>query len=142
MEIRIRKPSFKYVAGQWLFFQMPEVSRWQWHPFTISSAPDDPYVSVHIRQVGDFTQAVGERLGATPQLAATLTVQSKSGLDGQDARNGCFVDITGARMDALPVIRIDGPYGAPAEDVFTCEMAILVGTGIGVTPFGSILKNI
>jgi NADPH oxidase len=142
MEIRIRKPSFKYVAGQWLFLQMPDVSHWQWHPFTISSAPDDPYVSVHIRQVGDFTKAVGERLGATPQLASSLTDQSKGGMRGQDARNGSFVDITGARVNSLPTIRIDGPYGAPAEDVFNCEMAILVGTGIGVTPFSSILKNI
>lgn len=142
MEIRFQKPSFKYVAGQWLFFQMPDVSRWQWHPFTISSAPDDPYISVHIRQVGDFTKAVGARLGATPELASSLTDTVKQGRMGEDARNGLFVDITGARVNSLPSVRIDGPYGAPAEDVFGCEMALLVGTGIGVTPFSSILKNV
>jgi len=32
MEFRINKPSFKYTAGQWLFIQIPEVSRFQWHP--------------------------------------------------------------------------------------------------------------
>lgn len=32
MELRIIKPSFKYTAGQWLFLQVPELSRWQWHP--------------------------------------------------------------------------------------------------------------
>jgi NADPH oxidase len=32
MELRIIKPSFKYTAGQWLFIQVPEISRWQWHP--------------------------------------------------------------------------------------------------------------
>ena len=32
MELRIVKPSFKYTAGQWLFIQIPELSRWQWHP--------------------------------------------------------------------------------------------------------------
>ncbi len=32
MELRIIKPSFKYVAGQWLFIQVPDVSGWQWHP--------------------------------------------------------------------------------------------------------------
>ena len=32
MELRIIKPSFKYVAGQWLFIQVPEISGWQWHP--------------------------------------------------------------------------------------------------------------
>lgn len=32
MELRIIKPSFKYVAGQWLFVQVPEISSLQWHP--------------------------------------------------------------------------------------------------------------
>jgi hypothetical protein len=31
----------------------------------------------------------------------------------------------------LPPVRIDGPYGAPAEDVFNHEVAVLVGAGIG-----------
>ena len=39
-------------------------------------------------------------------------------------------------------IRIDGPYGAPAEDVLDNEVAVLIGTGIGVTPWAAILKNI
>jgi NADPH oxidase len=42
----------------------------------------------------------------------------------------------------MPTLRIDGPYGAPAEDVFANEVAVLIGTGIGVTPFASILKHI
>ncbi|CAH7673330.1 NADPH oxidase A [Phakopsora pachyrhizi] len=142
MEIRLKKPSFQYVAGQWLFFQMPEVSSWQWHPFTISSAPDDPYISIHVRQVGDFTRAVGERLGATPQLAATLTADVKKGKLGENARDGEFVDISMPHNRPLPLVRIDGPYGAPAEDVFKCEYALMIGAGIGVTPFSSILKNI
>jgi hypothetical protein len=32
MEIRFKKPSMKYKAGQWLFLNVPDVSRWQWHP--------------------------------------------------------------------------------------------------------------
>lgn len=42
----------------------------------------------------------------------------------------------------MPKIRVDGPYGAPAEDVFNNEVAVLVGTGIGVTPFASVLKHL
>ena len=37
MELRITKPSFKYVAGQWLFLQIPDVSRFQWHPVRVPS---------------------------------------------------------------------------------------------------------
>jgi predicted ferric reductase len=36
MEVRFKKDSMKYKAGQWLFLNCPEVSRYQWHP--VSSA--------------------------------------------------------------------------------------------------------
>lgn len=141
MEIRFVKPSFKYKAGQWLFLNVPEVSQWQWHPFTISSAPDDPYVSVHVRQVGDFTCALGERLGATVSLAAQLTAEASKGNEkGFDPDE--FMDVSAVSGRPLPALKIDGPFGAPAEDVFKYEVALLVGAGIGVTPFASILKNI
>ncbi|KAG0144976.1 hypothetical protein CROQUDRAFT_672043 [Cronartium quercuum f. sp. fusiforme G11] len=134
IEIRMRKRSLKYVAGQWLFLQVPEISKFQWHPFTISSAPDDPFLSIHVRQVGDFTRALGERLGASSAFAAGLTGKGK-----KDE----FVEISQVKDSiSLPHIRIDGPYGAPAQDVFSCDVAVLIGAGIGVTPFSSILKNI
>jgi NADPH oxidase len=147
MELRIIKPSFKYTAGQWLFIQVPEISRWQWHPFTITSAPEDPYVSVHIRQVGDFTRALGDRLGAGPSVVAAMTSAAMKGAEIEDKNalgtRGDFVEIeSGAASRPLPAVRIDGPYGAPAEDVFDVEVAVLIGAGIGVTPFASILKHI
>lgn len=37
---------------------------------------------------------------------------------------------------------VDGPFGTASEDVFDYEVAMLVGAGIGVTPFASILKSI
>ena len=113
--------------------------------FTITSAPEDPYVSVHIRQVGDWTQALGERLGVGPSAVQAMTKAAMAGLekDEMTGTRGNFVEIeaTGASM-GLPSVRIDGPFGAPAEDVFNAEVAVLVGAGIGVTPFASILKHI
>ncbi|KAF9535390.1 NADPH oxidase isoform 1 [Crepidotus variabilis] len=146
MELRIAKPSFKYVAGQWLFIQIPELSRYQWHPFTITSAPEDPYVSVHIRQVGDWTRGLGERLGVGPNVVASMTQAAMKGAE-KDEKSGLlrgdFVELDQSAVSiTLPQVRIDGPYGAPAEDVFNCEVAVLIGAGIGVTPFASILKHI
>jgi len=146
--LRIIKPSFKYVPGQWLFIQIPDVSPYQWHPFTITSAPDDPYVSVHIRQVGDWTQALGERVGAGPSVVAALTAAAMKGaeLDEKGDYNlgrGDFVELDPDYGSHLPpAVRIDGPYGAPAEDFSNLEVAVLIGAGIGVTPFASILKHI
>ena len=131
MEIQFRKPSMKYRAGQWLFIQVPAVSSQQWHPFTITSCPFDPYISIHVRQVGDFTRALGDALGCGPSQAKEY--------DGLDPNGMYEIAPTGQE---LPQIKIDGPYGAPAEDVFDNEVAVLIGTGIGVTPWASVLKNI
>ncbi|KAI4240641.1 MAG: hypothetical protein L6R40_005008 [Gallowayella cf. fulva] len=132
MEIQFSKPSMKYKAGQWLLVNIPSVSTTQWHPFTITSCPFDPYVSIHIRQVGDWTRAVGDALGCGPAQAKELDSLDPSGV----------YEIALQNHQSMPDIRIDGPYGAPAEDVFDNEIAILIGTGIGITPWASILKNI
>jgi len=147
MELRIIKPSLKYSAGEWLFVQVPEVSKFQWHPFTITSAPEDPYISLHIRQVGDWTRALGERVGAGPSIVAALTQAALKGREKDEMNvvevRGEFIEVdVGTSVRTLPTIRLDGPFGAPAEDVFACEVAILIGAGIGVTPFASILKHI
>lgn len=132
MEIQFQKPSMKYKAGQWLFLQCPDVSTTQWHPFTITSCPFDPYVSVHVRQVGDFTRALGDALGCGPAQAKDLEGLDPNGMYEVALQNG----------QVMPQLKIDGPYGAPAEDVFENEIAVIIGTGIGVTPWASILKNI
>ncbi|KIW11268.1 hypothetical protein PV08_10568 [Exophiala spinifera] len=132
MEIQFQKPSMKYKAGQWLFINIPAVSSQQWHPFTITSCPFDPYISIHVRQVGDWTKAVGDALGCGPAQAKQFEVEGNNGI----------YEIALSAGQEMPAIRIDGPYGAPAEDVFDNEIAVLIGTGIGVTPWASVLKHI
>ena len=132
VEVQLAKPSMKYKAGQWLFVNIPAVSRTQWHPFTITSCPFDPYVSVHMRQVGDWTRAAADALGAGPAQAAEYDALDPMGM----------YEVALQKGQTMPEVRIDGPYGAPAEDVFDNEIAVLIGTGIGVTPWAAILKNI
>ncbi|KAK4303693.1 hypothetical protein Pmani_024320 [Petrolisthes manimaculis] len=40
------------------------------------------------------------------------------------------------------VIYMDGPFGAPSSHIFRAQHAVLIATGIGVTPFASILQSI
>jgi NADPH oxidase len=115
VELRFEKDSFKYKPGQYLFLNIPEVSSLQWHPFTISSTPEEGFVSVHIRIVGDWTKKVAHLLG-------------------------CFGK--GEAGVKAPRIYVDGPFGAPAEDLYNYKAAILIGTGIGVTPAASLLKSV
>ena len=39
-------------------------------------------------------------------------------------------------------IFVDGPFGSPSSNIYRAEHAVLIGTGIGVTPFASILQSI
>ncbi|KAK3824181.1 MAG: ferric reductase NAD binding domain-containing protein [Linnemannia elongata] len=121
LEVQIKKTNihqgdssfFRAKAGQYIFLNCPDISAFEWHPFTITSAPEEDYVSVHIRIVGDWTTAFARRLGPTDPPIITL-----------------------------PRVLLDGPYGSPSEDAFNYEIAVLVGAGIGVTPFASVLKHI
>ncbi|KAK4054371.1 hypothetical protein OIO90_003604 [Microbotryomycetes sp. JL221] len=146
IELRFVKPSMNFKAGQWLFLNVPNVSKWQWHPFTISSAPGDAFISIHIRQVGDWTRTLGGLLGCDVQILSKQGALASSKLDGKRDEKTVKSFDAGSLMlrngANLPAIKVDGPYGSPAEDVFRHEVAVLVATGIGVTPFASILKNI
>ncbi|KAF3807971.1 Respiratory burst oxidase-like protein A [Colletotrichum gloeosporioides] len=122
----------KYKAGQWLFLNCPEVSPYQWHPFTITSCPFDLYISVHVRQVGDFTQALGNAVGAGPQQAKMYEELDPNGI----------YEVAIEQDQKLPCLRIDGLYGAPAEDITKHQVAVIIGAGIGVTPWAANLEQI
>jgi hypothetical protein len=79
--------------------------------------------------VGNFTKAFGKALGCE-------TDRRGGGEKGKG--NGPMEPL----RKILPRVYIDGPFGSASEDVFKFETAVLVGAGIGVTPFASILKSI
>jgi predicted ferric reductase len=112
--LKIRRPeTFRYNAGEYLFIRIPKIGHFGWHPFTISSAPEQKRtVDIHVRALGNWTRRLHTYM---------------SGLKKQDRR--------------LPVV-IHGPYGTPAARIFRSRVAVLVGAGIGVTPFASILESI
>ncbi|KAI1318070.1 hypothetical protein EDD11_007304, partial [Mortierella claussenii] len=184
---------FRAKAGQYVFLNCPDISMFEWHPFTITSAPEEDYVSVHIRIVGDWTTAFARRLGCSfddeqqfwmeelmnRSRDQNMGRQGNSGGDGgglSEKSGGAIGSSSGVSFDGtlhgsgnmmegtkmrasgsasatsilqrsaeaitLPRILIDGPYGSPSEDAFNYEIAVLIGAGIGVTPFASVLKHI
>ena len=59
---------------------------------------------------------------------------------GSESENDNDIDI---RQVNKPLhVFIDGPFGAPTSQIFHAQHAVLIGTGIGVTPFASILQSI
>lgn len=102
-------------AGDYLFIKIPTIARFEWHPFTISSAPErEGELTLHVRSLGNWTSALAKLASARER-----TNQSEP-LRG----------------------RVDGPYGTPSVDIFTARHVVLIGAGIGVTPFAAILDSI
>ncbi|KAG8123694.1 hypothetical protein E2320_019086 [Naja naja] len=64
LELQLKKRGFKMEPGQYIFLQCPAISQLEWHPFTLTSAPEDDFFSVHIRSVGNWTEAIFRAFGA------------------------------------------------------------------------------
>ncbi|XP_074589657.1 respiratory burst oxidase homolog protein B-like [Curcuma longa] len=131
LTLQMSKPQgFKYRSGQYIFVNCAAVSPFQWHPFSITSAPQDNYISVHIRTIGDWTRQLKAVFSEVCQPPAS----GQSGLLRSDYdRNNSLI---------FPKVLIDGPYGAPAQEYKKYDVVLLVGLGIGATPFISIVKDI
>jgi len=93
--------------------------------------------------VGDFTKALAKSLGCNFDSPGDKekSERTKSTVIGVNKRSS-IDDVDPKIRRILPRIYIDGPFGSASEDVFKYEVAVLVGAGIGVTPFASILKSI
>ncbi|XP_050226109.1 respiratory burst oxidase homolog protein C-like [Mercurialis annua] len=132
LALHMSKPQgFRYKSGQYMFVNCAAVSPFEWHPFSITSAPGDDHLSVHIRTLGDWTR----QLKTVFSQVCQPPDHGKSGLLRADGFQG------NNRPD-FPRVLIDGPYGAPAQDYKKYEVVLLVGLGIGATPMISILKDI
>ncbi|KAL4146433.1 hypothetical protein PRNP1_012297 [Phytophthora ramorum] len=116
----------RFLPGMYVFVNVPAISKFEWHPFTVSSAPEDKFLSLHIQKAGDWTGALYNHL----ELLQTQHEASR-------------VEDQGSPMTSpYPIINVDGPMGAPAQDYTRYREVVLIGAGIGVTPFASILRSI
>merc|ERR1712079_96885 len=186
---------FDYQAGQYLQLCCKQMGSAEWHPFTISSAPEEDYLSVHTRCPNELDWCSALRRKLVEQPVASLSkgvATAKPGCrvlysrrvhhglptdDEEDRKydqphavevprdgSGSMQTFTAPAADnlkkqetglskislsdlvqSLPQnavqMRLDGPHGAPSQSVWKHRSVVLVGAGIGVTPFASILRS-
>ncbi|XP_054476510.1 NADPH oxidase 5 [Anoplopoma fimbria] len=197
----IKRPQFfQFKPGDYVYINIPTIAKYEWHPFTISSAPEQSEsLWLHIRSMGQWTNRLYEyfrepesqelstkRLGASlktrrQMMKAQEELFSSTNCNGDVASNEddsielMMYRQNGSRPDAAqvqpptgwsrqreerPPLRevsakfaenhrfcnikcyVDGPYGTPTRQIFASEHAVLIGAGIGITPFASILQSI
>ncbi|CAL1263202.1 unnamed protein product [Larinioides sclopetarius] len=108
-----RPPNFKYLSGQWVRLSCTAFRNAEYHSLTLTSAPHENYLSVHVKAQGPWTWKL---------------------------RN--YFDPSNLNDGPLPKIRLEGPYGGGNQDWYKFEVAVMVGGGIGVTPYASILNDL
>ncbi|UYV80303.1 NOX5 [Cordylochernes scorpioides] len=233
-----RPPDFSFSAGDYVYVNIPTVASYEWHPFTLSSAPEQQgELWLHIRAAGGWTKKLHsyfekqEKRAVTAPSARTLrqtlrswsvpgtrmplaappnpavpedeegsmplspitprqleagegrprprkvlpkrlesirvsqrqATRSLSGgtvtvllptLAEEDSEpppeSSCTPSLDELRQRSEDVvlsrnplkIYLDGPYGSPSSAMFRAEHAVLIATGIGVTPYASVLKSL
>jgi predicted ferric reductase len=50
-----KQKGYNHLEGEYVFLNCPDISYWQWHPFSVCSSELSPYVSFLIKNGGDFT---------------------------------------------------------------------------------------
>lgn len=153
---------FKYKSGMYVFIKCPSISRFEWHPYTLTSAPQDNFLSVHIAQLGDWSSAINAKFSSSASSEAmtctpnkipftSVPVEASVASDSFSASRETSEVTLGSLNELLELkedsraetkLFVDGPYGAPAQDHEEHKVLLLVGAGIGVTPFASILRNL
>ena len=97
LELRFRK---KFVTkpqpGQYVYVKCYSIAKFEWHPFTVTSAPEEDYVSVHIRTVGNWTKALAKKFEMYPQEIPRLGIDGPYGSPADDVFNYDGVILVGA----------------------------------------------
>uniref|UniRef100_A0A3B3DLN3 NAD(P)H oxidase (H2O2-forming) n=1 Tax=Oryzias melastigma TaxID=30732 RepID=A0A3B3DLN3_ORYME len=113
--LEFKRPSgFVYRSGQWVRIACLKLGTDEYHPFTLTSAPHEETLSLHIRAVGPWTSQLRE----------------------------LYTDESLLELGSYPKLYLDGPFGEGHQEWVDFEVSVLVGGGIGVTPFASILKDL
>jgi len=116
IHINLRGSGYTYLTGMYSMINVPSISPFQWHPLTIASGSEHQLRLV-VGVAGDWTGALCKKLQDAQKVPA-----------GQPIR--------------YPEISVRGGYGAPASGMKFASHAIMVGGGVGATPFLSFMSSI
>jgi predicted ferric reductase len=161
IRLRLAKPdswtksSSVLQAGMYAYLNIPQVSRLEWHPFTMTSAPSDSYIEFHCRRTGDWTAKVHDLLREYAEAAMQSTTTPRTAIvthsdiengQGTGGNDDDAVDTSKIATKSLSysdlVVKVEGPMGASSQGFSHYPIVVLVGAGIGVAPMMSVLKEL
>jgi len=138
---------FNNKPGQYAKINIPDLSNFQYHPFTIASGSHHPNLVFYISPVGNWTKQLGvigrnfchENLTELEKKASFERSKTELRILKKNTNILYYQQHPIKNMMINPYCYIDGPLGAPSQRVEKFNKLILIAGGIGATPFSSIL---
>eukprot|EP00980_Cylindrotheca_fusiformis_P010159 scaffold2261_cov124-Cylindrotheca_fusiformis.AAC.7 len=111
MVLQVAHDNTHFEPGQWIKINVPAISKLEWHPFSISSAPNHSTISLDIKAIGDWSTKLHS-------LARKTTTS----------------------LPTVYVGRFQGCHTTKQGHYLNHPAVFLVAGGIGVTPMMSALR--
>ncbi|KAF2730249.1 hypothetical protein EJ04DRAFT_500821 [Polyplosphaeria fusca] len=92
---------WRYKAGQYVFVQVPTLSRFQWHPFTVSTCTGNK-MQVHIKADGDWTNALRDLASSDSGKKIRIGLDGPYGAPAQRFYDSEYSLVFGAGIGVTP----------------------------------------
>ncbi|XP_070501180.1 NADPH oxidase 4-like isoform X3 [Chironomus tepperi] len=120
--------------GQYILLQCENISTIEWHPFFITDFVIEPRKTIFTLAItvrGDWTCELYEKL-------FELKMYSEKSNKRKSNRSRRKYRATARKLNFI----FDGPYSNHMESILSREHVVLIGQGIGITPFISIFNYV
>ena len=120
---------FPFKPGQYMDLYCPQISKTEWHPFSMASSPRSSSFVFFIKNAGTSCHAF---------LISNALISKLSPLSG----NWTGALYEKAKRNEPIHFKIAGPYSAPTTFAYAYSDIVVAASGVGVTPMLSVLKDI
>eukprot|EP00184_Porphyridium_aerugineum_P000180 CAMPEP_0184693182 /NCGR_PEP_ID=MMETSP0313-20130426/1461_1 /TAXON_ID=2792 /ORGANISM="Porphyridium aerugineum, Strain SAG 1380-2" /LENGTH=932 /DNA_ID=CAMNT_0027151183 /DNA_START=116 /DNA_END=2914 /DNA_ORIENTATION=- len=143
VRLTLLRSGWDFEPGQYADLRIGQISRVEWHPFTIASPPDEEgRVTFCIKAAGRWTNALYDLV---KQHEAAMNEENSDVSEPTKQTTNTVLGLSANKEDAekpVPIneIQVDvrGPFGAPAQKFAGYRHVVVIGAGIGITPLISI----
>ncbi|EPX75383.1 ferric reductase transmembrane component [Schizosaccharomyces octosporus yFS286] len=149
--LRGKKPrasffSLPWSSGNHVYVNIPRLSFWQMHPFTVASCPSDDYIELLVVVRKGFTRRLANHLGSTDDSTSEESEKSNSKSNTSivvtRSDTGNYVSDLHKRIESdatcvTPIkemtIFLDGPYGPMSNPFRNYSYVLFSAAGCGIT---------
>ncbi|EPY53072.1 FAD-binding domain-containing protein [Schizosaccharomyces cryophilus OY26] len=144
--------SLPWAAGSHVYLNIPSLSYWQLHPFTMVSSPTGDYVEMMIAVRTGFTKRLAGHVKKSGSVKQVLhEEEGKLGLESSSCKSEhsekqpsswswspTSLDVPSHQMTVL----MDGPYGPTTNLYNNYSYVLFLSSGVGITYTLPLLKDI